>query len=70
MLNARCRWWLGLLLGVCLLAGHVVAEELDQAQLEDNEQAQAEGREEEEPVVSHIVEAADEVELQRYQFDI
>jgi len=37
---------------------------LNRTKLEDNEQAQAEGREEEEPVVSQIVAAADEVELQ------
>lgn len=61
---------MGLILGICLLAGHVVSEEIDQAQLEDNEQAQAEGREEEEPVVSHIVEAADEVELQSGDGDV
>eukprot|EP00242_Pyramimonas_sp_CCMP2087_P000757 CAMPEP_0198232122 /NCGR_PEP_ID=MMETSP1445-20131203/115560_1 /TAXON_ID=36898 /ORGANISM="Pyramimonas sp., Strain CCMP2087" /LENGTH=884 /DNA_ID=CAMNT_0043912773 /DNA_START=630 /DNA_END=3284 /DNA_ORIENTATION=- len=66
----RNSWWLGLLVGIFLLTGQVVSEELDQAQLEDNEQAQAEGREEEEPVVSHIVEAADEVELQSGDGDL
>lgn len=35
------------------------------AKLEDNEEALGEGREEMEPVVSHVVAASDEVELQR-----
>ena len=52
---------LALVLGLALVAG----EALNQTKLDDNEQAQAEGREEEEAVVSHVVEAADEVELQR-----
>jgi len=61
----RPRPWLSLLalvLGLALVAG----EALNQTKLDDNEQAQAEGREEEEAVVSHVVEVADEVELQRY----
>ena len=48
------------------ISGLCLGEDINQTKLEDNEQAQAEGREEEEPVVSHVVEAADEVELQRW----
>jgi len=52
------------------ISGLCLGEDINQTKLEDNEQAQAEGREEEEPVVSHVVEAADEVELQSGDGDL
>lgn len=51
-----------LLLGLVLCA----CENINQTQLEQNEQAQAEGQVEEETVISHVVEGADPVELQRW----
>ena len=64
-LCTMARAWI-VLFALLAISGLCLGEEINQTKLEDNEQAQAEGREEEEPVVSHVVEAADEVELQRW----
>lgn len=59
-----------LLIGLCSVEYRVFAEELNRTALEDNEKAQEDHKEPNEPVLSHIVEAADEVELESGDGDV